>query len=149
MAQSRNIYYLPGQIPSLANPFPAPLTVGQLQTGNVDSLSTQRKDLMGSSHFYTFTAPSGPTAVRLDISPAGDPTHNDLDLYVEDLNGNLIAFSNFGGNVPTQLITAPSLNGKLKAGATYIIEVRSYYTLSGSNKVVYNSGNYKLQVLTQ
>jgi hypothetical protein len=148
MAMVRNIQFLPGQIPSVAIPFPRSLIVGQsVERQQVDSLTTKRTNLMTSSHFFMFTAPGGPTGIRLDITGLGtgnNPNANDLDLYLLDMNGRIIDKSNSGGNGVSELISQKNL-----APGTYVIEVRSYYTVAGTSTVVYNSGEYSLKVNTQ
>jgi hypothetical protein len=112
----------------------------------VDSLTAKRTNLIQSSHFFTFTTTGGSAAIRLEITgagPGGNPNANDLDLFLTDLNGRLIHRSDRGLNGQSELISM-----SLPAG-TYVIEIRSYYTKVETNTVVYNSGQYRLNVLVQ
>lgn len=147
MAQLRSIQFFPGMRPSVANPFPRLLTVGQAATGNeVDSLTTKRTNLMNSSHFYSFTTSGGATGIRLDIvgtGPGNNPNANDLDLYLLDLNGRIIAKSN------TSDPRGELIKGITLGAGTYVVEVRSYYTNASSGAIVYNSGQYNLIVNVQ
>jgi hypothetical protein len=148
LAQSRSIDFQPGMQPSVLPPFPQPIVVGQSVTGTVDSLSTQRKDLLHSSDFLSFQAPAGLVSVRMDntgLGPGNNPNANDLDLYLYDLNGQLIGLSNRGLNGDGQLIE------EAVPGGTYVVEVRSDYDYldGGIVKTMYNSGTYQVIVRTQ
>jgi hypothetical protein len=146
MAQLRSIQFLPGMRPSVSNPFPRLLTVGQTVTGEVDSLTTKRTNLMSSSHFYSFTTSGGATGIRLDIAgfgPGNSANANDLDLYLLDLNGRIIAKSN------TSDPRGELIKGITLAAGAFVVEVRSYYTNASTGAVVYNSGQYNLIVNVQ
>jgi hypothetical protein len=146
MAQLRSIDFQPNVKPSVTMPFPRLMNVGDAVTGEVDSVTTKRINLVQSSHFFTFTTTGGAASVRLDITGVGSGGHassNDLDLFLTDVNGRLINRSDRGLNGQSELITTP-----LAAG-TYVIEIRSYYTKVETNTVVYNSGQYRLSVLVQ
>ena len=115
-------------------------------TGTVDSFSTQRKDLLHSSDFMTFQTAGGATSIRMDITgtgPARNPNANDLDLFLYDATGQLIALSDRGLNGESELIPVV-----LPAG-TYVVEVRSYYDRGDTKKGVFNSGDYRVIVRTQ
>jgi len=75
--------------------------------------------------------------------PANNPNANDLDLFLYSANGQLIAVSDSGGNGQPERIAA-----RLGAG-TYFVEVRSYYTNGDTGQVVYNSGDYNLNISVQ
>ncbi len=144
MAQLRSIDFQPRVRPSVTNPFPRMIANGEALTGEVDSLTTKRKNLMQSSHFLSFTTNGGPVAVRLDIvgaGPGGNPEANDLDLFLMDVSGRIVERSDGGLNGQSELIST-----QLRPG-TYVIEVRSYYTLGSANTIVYNSGAYRIRVL--
>jgi hypothetical protein len=144
LVQSRSIDFSPVP-PSVSNPFPTPINVGQLVTGTVDSLTTKRIDLLHSSDFLIFQTSGGPTSIRMDVTglgPGNNPDANNLDLFLYDLNGGLIALSDRGLNGQSQLIPVV-----LTAG-TYIVEVRSYYGRADTLKTVFNSGSYQLVVRT-
>lgn len=146
-AQSRDVNYLPGTVPSVTNPFPMPITVGAIiGPAAVDSASSRRTDLITSAHFYTFTIAGGATTIRMDIvdpGPAGNPNANDLDIFLYNVDGKLLDVSDSGGNGQPERIA-----DRLGAG-TYVVEVRSYYTNADTGKVSYNSGDYKLSVSVQ
>src|SRR5262249_41893042 len=83
IVQARSIDFQPNVRPSVAYPFPTPITVGSSATGFVDSVTTRRANLVGSSHFYTFTTTGGAASIRMDITglgPGDNPNSNDLDL---------------------------------------------------------------------
>jgi hypothetical protein len=146
MAQLRSIDFYPGVRPSVTNPFPRPISVGDSVTGEVDSLTTKRTNLVQSTHFLSFTTNGGDVSIRMDIIGfgAGDnPNANDLDLFLIDSNGRLIERSDRGLNGQSELITA-----KIPAG-TYAIEIRSYYTKAETNSLVFNSGRYRLNIILQ
>lgn len=146
MAQLRSIDLQPNVRPSVSNPFPRPINVGDSVTGDVDSLAARRTNLIQSSHFLTFTTAGGATAIRLEITglgPGANVNANDLDLFLMDRNGRLIGRSDRGLNGQSELISMP-----IPAG-TYVIEIRSYYTTVETNTMVFNSGRYRLSVLVQ
>jgi hypothetical protein len=76
-------------------------------TGTVDSLTTQRKDLLHSSDFFTFNGSGGRTSIRMDITgpgPGNNPNANDLALFLYAANGQLLAISDQGLNGQSELI---------------------------------------------
>ena len=143
IVRARSIDFHPDTRPSVANPFPQSIDIGAVTTGIVDSLSTQRKDLLRSSGFLMFQTSGGPTSIRMDITglgPGNNPNANDLDLFLYDQDGKLIALSDKGLNGQSQLIPVVLLAG------SYVLEVRSYYERADTKKTVYNSGTYQLIV---
>jgi hypothetical protein len=147
MAQLRSIDFQPGVNPVVTMPFPQPIRVGQTVSTEVDSLTTERTNLAKSAHFFSFTLAS-PRMVTVSLNidgvgPGNNLNFNDLDLYLMDANGNRIAQSNRGLSGQAEWI--PMF---LPAG-TYLIEVRSFYTLVDTNYPVYNSGHYRLLVQAQ
>jgi hypothetical protein len=146
IARSRSIDFHNDGRPSVSNPFPQPIAQGQAVTGMVDSVSTRRKDLIHSSDFLKFDTSGGPTSIRMDITGLGtgnSSNANDLDIFLYDVNGQLIALSDRGLNAQSELI--PVI---LPAG-TYVVEVRSYYDRGETKKGVFNSGSYRVTVRTQ
>jgi hypothetical protein len=144
MVQSRSIDFQPNVRPSVTNPFPTAMSVGSTATGFVDSLTPKRNNLMQSSHFYTFTTSGGTASVRMDIlPPAANPNANDLDIFLMDGGGRVLAQSDRGLNGQSELISA-----KVPAG-TYVVEIRSFYTRAETGGFVFNSGQYRLTVLVQ
>ena len=146
IVRSRSIDFHPGTRPTISNPFPEPISTNQFVTGTVDSFTTQRKDFLHSSDFLIFQTAGGQTSIRMDITgvgPGNNPNANDLDLFLWDQNGQLIAFSDRGLNGESELIPAI-----LPAG-TYVVEVRSYYDRGDTKKGVFNSGTYQVIVRTQ
>lgn len=143
MTMAQAIYFQPGVNPSVMNPFPVNIALGSSKTGEVDSLTTKRTNLAQSSHFFAFSTTGGQTSIRLDIlPPAANAKFNDLDLFLFDMNGKLIAKSDTGLSGKGELIPVV-----LPAGA-YVIEVRSYYT-NDKGGTVFNSGKYNLTLLGQ
>lgn len=144
MVVLRNIDFQPGVRPSVTNPFPRSILVGESQSGAVDSFSTKRTNLAGSSHFFAFTlATAGPVSLRLDIEsfgPANNPNANDLDLFLFDANGKKVEQSDTGLNGQSERIQM------LLGPGTYFAEVRSYYTRAETNTLVFNSGRYRLSL---
>jgi hypothetical protein len=146
MAQLRSIDFQPNVRPSVTIPFPRLIRVGDIVSGDVDSLTTRRTNLIQSSHFFTFTTTGGAAAIRLDITelgPANNANANDLDLFLTDLNGRAINRSDRGLNGQSELISTA-----LPAG-TYVVEIRSFYTKVETNTIVFNSGRYRLSVIIQ
>jgi hypothetical protein len=145
IARSRSIDFHPETRPSVSNPFPQPINTDQVISGTVDSFSTRRKDLIHSSDFLTFQTAGGATSIRMDITglgPGNSPNANDLDIFLYDRNGQLLALSDRGLNGESELI--PII---LPAG-TYVLEVRSYYDRGDTKKGVFNAGTYNVIVRT-
>ncbi|PYS48516.1 MAG: hypothetical protein DMG13_25425 [Acidobacteria bacterium] len=146
MVQFRSIDFQPNVRPSVTNPFPRPINVGDVITGEVDSLTSKRTNLVQSSHFMSFTTTGGAASIRLEIAglgPGDNPEANDLDLFLMDVNGRLLDRSDRGLNGESELISL-----RIPAG-TYVVEVRSYYTKAETGGLVFNSGRYRLSVLVQ
>jgi hypothetical protein len=146
IARSRSVDFHPEARPSVPNPYPRPINAGETIAGTVDSVSTQRKDLLQSSDFLVFHAPAGPTSIRMDITGLGagnNPKANDLDLFLYNWDGRLIDRSDRGLDGQSELIAIVLAEG------TYVVEVRSYYDRDDTQKTVFNSGTYRLLVHTQ
>jgi hypothetical protein len=150
MAQVRKINLQPNVRPSVTNPFPTPMNVGSVVTGFVDSLNPKRNNLVTSSHFYSFTTTGGAASIRLDITGLGagdNPNANDLDLFLMDANGRVLERSDRGLNGQSELVSV-----RLPAtspAATYVVEIRSFYTKAETVGFVFNSGQYRLAVSVQ
>jgi len=145
MAQSRSIDFHPDRKPNVSNPFPKSFAIGDVVTGTLDSYSTQRKELLQSSDFWTFHAPGGPMSLRLDITglgPGNNPDTNDLDLFLFALDGTLVDFADQGFNGESQLLVVSVPPGD------YMVEVRSYYGRADTGETVFNSATYQLIVRT-
>ena len=146
MVQHRSIDFQPNVRPSVTNPFPRIVNVGETISGTVDSLSSKRINLMQSAHFIAFTTAGGSVSIRLEIVGLGagnNPNANDLDLFLTNANGRLLDRSDRGLNGQAELIPV-----RLPAGA-YVIEIRSYYTKAETGGLVFNSGDYRLSVAVQ
>jgi hypothetical protein len=144
MAQPRHIDYVPNTQPSISNPFPKPMSTGEVDTGYVDSLTAKRTNLAQSSHFYSFSTTGDAVSIRLDITalgPGNNANANDLDLFLLDSNGKVVDQSDRGLNGQSELISR-----RVPAGF-YVIEIRSYYTKAETNVTVFNSGAYRLSLL--
>ena len=146
IVQSRSIDFQPSVRPSVTYPFPTPMNVSSNVTGFVDSLTGKRPNLVTSSHFYSFTTTGGAASIRLDITglgPADNPTANDLDLFLMDVNGRVIDKSDSGLNGQSERIAL-----KVSPGA-YVVEIRSFYTKAETGGFIFNSGQYRLSVSVQ
>ena len=128
---------------SVSNPFPRILPGTAPVTGEVDSLSRERDNLAQSAHLYSFDVDGGAVSIRLDVAgfgPGQNPNVNDLDLFLMDSAGRVIAHSDRGLNGQSELIST-----FLPAGR-YVIEIRSFYTRGETGELVFNSGAYRLIV---
>ena len=100
---------------------------------------------MKSAQVYSFnTAVAGQFLISLNIEglgPGNKANANDLDLFLFDGNGTLLAQSDTGLSGQSELIPTATL----KPG-TYIVEVRSFYRQAETDAFVFNSGRYKLSV---
>jgi hypothetical protein len=146
IVQSRSIDFQPNVRPSVAYPFPSPMNVGSAAGGFVDSLTTRRANLVGSSHYYSFSTTGGAASIRLDIiglGPGDNANANDLDLFLMDANGRVIDRSDSGLNGQSERIARTLSEG------TYVVEIRSYYTRAETGGFVFNSGQYRLSVSVQ
>ena len=142
----RSIDYRAGARPSIADPFPRLLSGDHAVTGEVDSLSRQRTNLAQSAHQYAFDIGGGALSLRLDITgvgPGGNPGANDLDLFLMDSEGRILARSDQGLNGQSELISA-----FLPAGR-YVVEVRSFFIYNETGTPIFNSGSYRLQFQLQ
>jgi len=145
MVIRRNIDFQPEVRPSVVNPFPRPIAVGDTRAGDVDSFTSKRTNLALSSHFWSFSTPTGGVAtITLNIDslgPANNPNANDLDLFLYDGNGKRIELSDRALNGQPEMISGVRLNP-----GTYYIEVRSFYVRAETNTMVFNSGRYRLSL---
>jgi hypothetical protein len=145
MVIRRSVDFQPDGRPSVVNPFPTPIAVGELITGNVDSFSVKRQNLIFSNHFYSFTTPTAVSAtITLAITGLGSGNNlnaNDLDLFLTDANGRRLEVARRGGNGQPEIISGVRLSP-----GTYYIEVRSYYVNAETNTTVFNSGGYRLNL---
>lgn len=149
MVRSRSIDFQPNVRPSVTNPFPKPMERNTVE-GIVDSLSSRRTNLMASSHFHSFTSMGGAASIRMDIiglGPGDDPNANDLDLFLMDANGHVLGRSDRGLNGQSELVSI-RLPATTQA-ATYVVEIRSFYTKAETGGFVFNSGQYRLSVSVQ
>jgi hypothetical protein len=81
------------------------------------------------------------------LGPGNNPSNNDLDIFLYDINGRMIDKSDTGLNGQPERISDKLPSNP--AGTTYVVEVRSYYTKGETGNPVYNSGDYKLSVSVQ
>ena len=142
IVRGRSIDYRASARPSIADPFPRLVSDDHAVTGEVDSLSRQRTNLAQSAHQYAFDVAGGAVSLRLDITgvgPGGNPGANDLDLFLMDSEGRVLARSDQGLNGQSELIST-----FLPAGR-YVVEVRSFYTHGETGTLIFNSGAYRLQ----
>ena len=114
-------------------------------TVTVDSFTSKRTNLALSSHFFTFSMPTGGVAtITLSVDslgPANNPNANDLDLFLWDGNDKSLERSHRGLNGQPEIISGIRLNP-----GTYYIEVRSFYVRAETNTMVFNSGHYRLSL---
>ena len=142
IVRGRSIDYRASARPSISDPFPRLVSGAHAVTGEVDSLSRQRVNLAQSAHQYAFDVGGGAVSLRLDITgvgPGGNPGANDLDLFLMDSEGRVLARSDQGLNGQSELIST-----FLPAGR-YVVEVRSFYTHGETGTLIFNSGSYRLQ----
>ena len=142
IVRGRSIDYRASARPSIADPFPRLVSGDHAVTGEVDSLSRQRVNLAQSAHQYAFDVAGGAVSLSLDITgvgPGGNPGANDLDLFLMDLEGRVLALSDQGLNGQSELIST-----FLPAGR-YVVEVRTFYTHGETGTRIFNSGAYRLQ----
>jgi hypothetical protein len=144
MALAQAIYFQPGIIPSVTNPFPMSIAINSTRIGEVDSLSTRRTNLAQSANFFVFSTNGGPVAIQLLVGPGtvSAPGANDLDLYLYNSDGRALIKSNSGQSGQGERIPYVLLSA-----GTYVIEVRSYFTRAGNT--VFNSGSYSLSLFGQ
>jgi hypothetical protein len=119
---ARGIDYAAGQAPPAPLPFPEALPSGTQVRGSVDSRRSRRSNLWGSSAHYWMVVPQAADAtITLKIVEANDPQHADLDLYLYDEAGELVAGSDeVNGVGDTERIAQ-----RLQPGY-YRVEVRSW-----------------------
>ena len=143
ITRTRSIDFVAWALPSVSNAFPRLVPETGTVTGIVDSLSRGRANLAQSAHQFEFVVSGGAVSIRLDITGPG-PDHdlnaNDLDLFVMDLRGRVVARSDRGLNGQSELIST-----FLPAGR-YVVEIRSFYTLGETGALVFNAGSYNLQM---
>jgi hypothetical protein len=124
----RDIAYAPGLEPRAPEPFPEPLPSGTPVDGTVDSRRTRRSNLWGSSRHYWFVVPEAKQAsITLKIVSAQDTAHADLDLYLYDAAGELVASSDAVNGVGD----TERISRRLDPGY-YRVEVRSWSNSNGS-----------------
>jgi hypothetical protein len=124
----RDIRYAPGQEPLAPEPFPEPLASGSAVTASVDSRRSRRANLWGSSAHYWFRLPEEQRAtITMKITEAREPTRADLDLYLYDAEGELVAHSNAVNGVGD----TERISERLPAGY-YRVEVRSWSASGGA-----------------
>jgi hypothetical protein len=144
LARSRTIDYLTSADPTVSNPFPRLISENVPVTGELDSISRQRGNLAQSAHLYAFDSDGGAVSIRLNVTglgPASNALANDLDLFLMDGDGRVIARSDRGLNGQSELIS------KFLPAGRYVVEVRSYYTRAETGTLIFNSGAYRLSVL--
>ena len=142
IVRGRSIDYRAGARPSIAGPFPRRVSGADAVTG-------------GAGFAFQTACEPGPVrpsicirrrgravSLRLDITgvgPGGNPGANDLDLFLMDWEGRVLARSDQGLNgQPERIATF------LPAGR-YVVEVRSFYTHGETETLIFNSGSYRLQ----
>lgn len=119
---ARSISYPLGVRPPAREPFPEPIVSGETITATVDSRGTRRSNLWGSSlHYWFVVAQPRQVSVTMKITEARTPTRADLDLYLFDAEGELVAESNAVNGVGD----SERITQMLQPGY-YRIEVRSW-----------------------
>ena len=143
ITRMRSIDYVASALPSVPNPFPRLVGGTDTVTGDVDSLSRGRVNLAQSAHHYVFDVGGAAVSIRLDITGLGqgqNPNSNDLDLFLTDSRGRVLARSDRGLDGQSELISTFLPSGR------YVIEIRSFYTQGETGALVFNSGSYSLQI---
>jgi hypothetical protein len=142
---AHTIIYTAGAIPSVSNPFRAPLVPSKPLTGTLNSTvpagRQDRENLYDARSVSTFILTS-PTNVDLllQITSSKTPTTSDLDLLLFDAKGALITFSATANGVGGQ----ERITRTLPAG-TYRVDVWSFWFDSTAH---YNSADYVLTLTT-
>lgn len=142
LLERSTIAYRPGRNPSVENPFPIPLAADQLETGTVRSIGDRRTNLYSSSAFYSFTL-ARPREVTITMNITGSPSraNADIDLFLFDAEGELIVNSDATNGVGD----SETITRRLEPGY-YFVEVRSWAQLSNGGRMVFNAGDYDLQL---
>jgi hypothetical protein len=142
LLERSSIAYYPGRNPSVDNPFPIPLNVNQTESGTVRSLGDRRTNLLTSSAFYSFTL-SRPREVTVTMNITGSPSRQnaDIDLFLLDAEGEMVAHSDETNGVGD----SETITRRLEPGY-YVIEVRSWAQLANGGRMVFNAGDYDLQL---
>lgn len=126
--RARGIDYPAGDEPPAPQPFPEPLPSGVEVRGMVDSRSTRRSNLWGSSAHYGFVVDEPTQAtITLEIVEAREKARADLDLYLYDAEGELVA----GSNEVNGVGDTERISERLQPGY-YRVEVRSWSNASSS-----------------
>jgi hypothetical protein len=124
----RGIDYPPGEEPPAPEPFPERLQSGKAVTGMVDSRSTRRSNLWGSSaHYWFIVSEEAQASITLKITDARDAGHADLDLYLYDADGEPVASSDAVNGVGD----VERISRRLEPGY-YRVEVRSWSDSNGA-----------------
>jgi len=119
---ARSIRYTPGEEPPAIEPFPEPVHSGTSVTGTVDSRSTRRSNLWGSSlHYWFIVGEERQVTVTMKITNARLPDRADLDLFLYDADGELVA----GSDEVNGVGGSERISERLHPGY-YRIEVRSW-----------------------
>jgi hypothetical protein len=119
---ARQIHYPLGLTPPAPEPFPEPLPSGTSVSGTVDSRTTRRSNLWGSSAHYWFSLErDGPVSLTMKIVSARQADRADLDLYLFDAAGERVA----GSDAVNGVGDTEQISRRLPAGY-YRVEVRSW-----------------------
>lgn len=119
---ARSIDYAPAADPPAPRPFLLAAPSGVPVRGVVDSRSTRRSNLWGSSaHYWFVLADERQVSIKLEILDAEDRARADLDLLLYDADDELVESSDAVNGVGG----TEAVSRRLPAGY-YVVEVRSW-----------------------
>jgi hypothetical protein len=131
----RQIEYQFGKEPPVPAPFPRPLTSGVAETGQVDSLTSQKTNFIGATDYYLVQKKdAGPLRVQLTITGEPKPGAGRLELRLLTPHGDRVKGARFAlwGAGDRSELTIPLPPGR------YVIAIGSY--VDGD----YSSAQYQL-----
>jgi hypothetical protein len=138
----RAIAYQYGKEPPVPVPFPRPITSGVAVTGQVDSLTSRKTNLIGATDYYLVRKVStDPLRVQFTLTGESSPGEGRLELALVSAAGDPIkgAQLSLWGAGDRSEMTVPLPPG------LYVIVVRSYMLENGfTNATVFSIGRYEL-----
>jgi hypothetical protein len=138
----REIRYQFGQEPPVPAPFPRPIVSGVAVTGQVDSLTSRKTNLIGATDYYLVQKESeAPLRVQLTMTGESSPGDGRLELVLMSAAGDPIKRTRLAlwGAGDRSEMTVPLPPGR------YVIAVRSYMLENGfTSHTVFSNARYEL-----